>query len=380
MFRRLCQTAEPFGAADASGTRSSPLCAALRGTKAAWPRGGAISGARSALALSSATCGGSFSCHPERSEPAGRAESKDLAGRNRSRRRRSRVGMRAPLALSSATWRGIGARRRRAPRRLFLALGLCRPAAVCRSRAAAAGVRGGTDALARFSAIRGGSPAGRGGSPSSRPSCGREPASLQVASAFPPISHFVRRGRKGSGPCVQPAGTAWRRPWLAHSRALAVRAARLQRRPAWQFFSVLTKISSGFHFRGGFSAVSWQVFSVLTKWAAPIWSKPNISANGRPKSGVCDEKPTPRLVKTEKNCQRPAASAPPPAPRRPRLQRRRPGRACRRCSPAASVAAFRGLRPMPAPARPQGALAPASCGGRAGATCGYAGAAWGDIW
>ena len=229
------------------------------------------------------------------------------------------------------------------------------------------------------------------------PSCGREPASLQVASAFLPISRFARRGRKGSGPCVQPAGTAWRRPWLAHSRALAVRAARLQRRPAWQLFSVLTKISRGFHFRGGFSAVPWQVFAVLTKWAPPIWSKPNISASEGPKSGVCDAKSPPILVKTEKSCQRSAASAPLPAPRRPPLaprrprlqrrrplgwgpQRRRPSRACRRCSPAASVAAFRGLRPMPAPARPQGALAPASCGGRAGATCGYAGAARGDIW
>ena len=73
----------------------------------------------------------------------------------------------------------------------------------------------------------------------------------------------------------------------------------------WQLFSVLTKISRGFHFRSRFSAVPWQVFSVLTKWAAPIWSKPNIPASRGPKSGVRDAKSCIHLVKTEKNCQRP---------------------------------------------------------------------------
>ena len=44
------------GAADACGTQSSPLFRPLRGTKAAWVEGGAVSGTTDALAHPSATC------------------------------------------------------------------------------------------------------------------------------------------------------------------------------------------------------------------------------------------------------------------------------------------------------------------------------------
>ena len=93
----------------------------------------------------------------------------------------------------------------------------------------------------------------------------------------------------------------------------------------WQLFSVLTKISRGFHFRSGFSAIPWQLFSVLTKSGVTIWSKPNIPASEGSKSGVRETKSPHRLVKSAKSCQRGCRAPDAPARRAPAVQPARLG-------------------------------------------------------
>ena len=135
----------------------------------------------------------------------------------------------------------------------------------------------------------------------------------------------------------------------------AMPAARPLQRP-WQLFTVLTKISRGFHFRSGFSAIPWQLFSVLTKSAPSIWSKPKKLASRGPKSGVRDAKPAPRLVKTENSCQGSFGAG----PRR---------RACARGRHVGAPAPATATPPSTTPRRTGRVAAPGAARGRRGARC-----------